>query len=147
MWKRTLLTLGAAAAALALTAPSAIAAAPLEYDETPPSTGGSLSCQGFVQVQGVGYVCFHAYGDKFLVGDTAKDDKSVAVYWAMGDGSRRGIIRNKLGAFNPGLKNKNLDEHAGLTLQLGTCDQTKTNNCRDRGDYHWYPEVDITSTT
>ncbi|GAA4345736.1 hypothetical protein [Angustibacter luteus] len=139
---RLLVGLGAAGLTVLLSASSAAAAA-LEYNETTPKRE-SPTCQILVNAAAsAGVGCFQTYGDVFWVGDSIADGRSVAVYWKLGDDSRRGLVRNKDGSAQVvlnggwGYANKNLPEGKRLGLRLGTCDAHGSVTCHEVDDYTW----------
>lgn len=92
---------------------------------------------------------FTAKGGSFWLTDNANDGRSVAIYWLLTDGSRRGIVRDRLG-HESGWRGAvvNLPEHKKVCIRLGTCDETKAKSCHHLSDDTWYTKaVDTTSTT
>ena len=82
-----------------------------------------------------GQGCFFYNGDDFWLVDKAGDGYSVAIQWKLTDGSRSGLIRDKLGNGVNSMLDKDFPETATLKWRMGRCNQSATNDCRQATDY------------
>lgn len=87
---------------------------------------------------GSGGGCFAHDGDYFVVADSAKDGKSVGVYWQT-SGGRSGICRNASGFDSVKYRGRQCDkdfpEGETLVMRAGFCSTSAINTCKKYSDY------------
>jgi hypothetical protein len=112
------------------------------YEETvagsPTGTQADLGCDPdkLEQIRrSWGIACFFQYGDDFWISDQAEDGFSVGVQWKLTDGSRSGLIRDKLGYHVSSMRYKDFDEGTIMKWRVGRCNGSSTNDCHQASDY------------
>lgn len=129
-------TIGAAATAAALMlATSHPAGAADGYQETVRGTPSGV-CDDARILTTWGDSCFVAAGDVWWLYDKSGDGQSIAMQWHLRDGSRSGLIRDKLGQGVNTILNKDYPESAWVVYRLGRCNQTGTVSCRYASQYN-----------
>lgn len=139
-------------AALAVSAPTA-SAVTIEVDY-----GNTNEVQGFYLCDAkVGNTysmgCFNNNGDVLYVADWEADDRRVAVYWKLSDGSREGLCVSLQGpTWVPGQGwvgsrvacNKNMIEGKTILIKSGTCDGD-VSSCTRPSQYSQWTAWDSTT--
>lgn len=111
------------------------------YQETsagiPSSTFG---CDDFTSMRTTwGQACYYWDTDEWYLLDKANDGSSVGVQWRLLDGSRSGLIRDKLGAGVNSVLNKSYPDGTVVKWRMGRCNVGSGRTCTSSGDFTWEP--------
>ncbi|RYC14280.1 hypothetical protein [Nocardioides zhouii] len=84
-----------------------------------------------------GQACFYFDTDEWYVLDKQSDGRSVGVQWRLIDGSRSGLIRDKLGAGVNSILNKSYPNGTAVKWRIGHCNTSGGKTCTNASDFTW----------